>query len=359
MVAYKFPPNQELTRVEDIFVQVGRTGVLTPVARVAPVRLGGAVVRRATLHNQDEIERKDIRIGDQILIQRAGDVIPEVVSVDVSVRSGKEKKFTFPSHCPVCGSAVEQKAGEVAVRCTSRNCTAQLKKRIWHLSMKDSLNIDGLGKKTAEQLVDEGVVKKYSDIYTLNTEKLMSLEGFAEKSCESLLAAIAATRTPELHRLIFGLGIRHVGERTAKVLARHFRSMLAITQATEEEFESIHEIGPEVARALFEYFRDPELVRELKDLLKYIQPQALGQSLAAANSSITGKIFVLTGTLATLSRSDATAKIEELGGRVSSSVSKKTHYVVAGADPGSKLEQARKLGVSVIDETELRRFLGI
>ncbi|HAR42153.1 MAG TPA: DNA ligase (NAD(+)) LigA, partial [Bdellovibrionales bacterium] len=235
MVAFKYPPRQETTIIEDIIVQVGRTGALTPVAIVSPVQLGGASVRRATLHNQDEIDRKDIRIGDRVVIQRAGDVIPEVVSVVTDVRTGKEIKFRLPVHCPVCGSAVEKKPGEAVSRCVSRNCVAQLKERIRHLVMIDALNVDGLGERIVEQLVDAGFVKTYADIFDLKKEQLLELEGFAEKSSENLLKAIQDARQPDLYRVIFGLGIRHVGESTAKLLARHFAEVEPLFTATEQD----------------------------------------------------------------------------------------------------------------------------
>jgi DNA ligase (NAD+) len=357
MIAFKYPPRQETTTIEDIIVQVGRTGALTPVALVAAVRLGGATVRRATLHNQDEIDRKDIRIGDRVLIQRAGDVIPEVVKVITDVRTGKEKKFKLPDHCPVCGSKVERKEGEAVLRCVSRNCVAQLKERIRHLVMIDALNVDGMGERIVEQLVDEGIVKHYADVFKLKQSDLMTLEGFAEKSSVNLIKAINTARHTELYRLIFGLGIRHVGERTAKVLANHYGAIEPLFAATAEELEEIHEIGPEVSRSLHEWFNDPQSRKELKELLEYVEikdPTRRG----AGMGKLAGKTLVLTGTFPTLSRSDATRLIEEHGGKVSSSVSKKTDFVVAGEEAGSKLDKARDLGVKVLDEDGLRGLLG-
>jgi len=356
MIAFKYPPRQETTTIEDIIVQVGRTGALTPVAIVSPVRLGGATVQRATLHNQDEIDRKDIRIGDRVLIQRAGDVIPEVVKVITDVRTGKERKFHLPNHCPVCGSPVERKPGEAVVRCMSRDCVAQLKERIRHLVMIDALNVDGLGEKIVEQLVDEGLVKNYADLFKLRATDFLELEGFADRSSQKLHDSIQAARDTELYRLIFGLGIRHVGERTSKILANTFGSIEPLFSATEEELEQIHEIGPEVARSLREHFHDKQHREEIRDLLKYVMPKPPKNRGGAGK--LVGKTIVLTGTLPTLSRSDATKMIEDEGGKVSSSVSKNTDFVVAGEDAGSKLEKARKLDVSVIDETELLRILG-
>jgi DNA ligase (NAD+) len=358
MLAFKYPPRQETTTIEDILVQVGRTGALTPVAIVSPVRLGGATVRRATLHNQDEIDRKDIRIGDRVVVQRAGDVIPEVVKVITDVRTGKEKKFKLPRHCPACHSPVERKEGEAVVRCTNRNCIAQVKERIRHLVMKDALNIEGLGEKIVDQLVDEGLVKTYPDIFKLTYEQVLQLEGFAEKSSSNLIEAIQTATTPELYRLIFGLGIRHVGERTAKILANHFGSLDPILKTTAEEFEQIHEIGPEVAKSLHQYFQDTQHRHELKQLLEFVRPQPPKRRNAHDGAGkLAGKTLVLTGTLPTLSRTDATHLIEEQGGKVSSSVSKKTDFVVAGEEAGSKLEKAKQLNVTVLNEEQLIKLL--
>lgn len=356
MIAFKYPPRQETTTIEDIIVQVGRTGALTPVALVAPVNLNGATVRRATLHNQDEIDRKDIRIGDRVVIQRAGDVIPEIVSVITDVRTGKEKKFHLPSRCPVCASPVERVPGEAVMRCTNpRGCVAQVKERIRHLAMIDALNIEGLGEKIVELLVDEALVKNWADLFRLKKEQFLKLEGFAERSSEKLVTAIQGARKPELYRLIFGLGIRHVGESTAKLLANHYFSIDPLFKAEIEELEQIHEVGPEVAKSIHQFFHDKHSVEELKDLLEYLDPVAPERRSGGVFS---GKTLVLTGTLPSLQRSDATRIIEENGGKVSGSVSKKTDYVVAGADAGSKLDKARELGVAVIDEAELLKMTG-
>jgi DNA ligase (NAD+) len=355
MVAFKYPPRQEQTTIEDIIVQVGRTGALTPVALVKPVRLGGATVRRATLHNQDEIDRKDIRIGDRVLIQRAGDVIPEVVQVMTDQRTGQERKFTLPDKCPVCGSAVRREPGEAVTRCTSRECVAQLKERFRHFVMKDALNVEGLGEKIVEQLVDAGLVKKFHDFFRLRKEDFLGLEGFADRSAEKMEQALAAATRTEMYRLIFGLGIRHVGERTAKILANHYGAIEPLYTASEDELQAIHEIGPEVARSLREYFSDAGNVKEIRELLKYVTPEPPKRGAGAGK--LAGKTLVLTGTLPTLSRSDATRLIEDHGGRVSSSVSKKTDYVVAGEEAGSKLDKARELGVQILDEAALKKLL--
>lgn len=354
MIAFKYPPRQEVTKIENIIVQVGRTGALTPVALVAPVRLGGATVRRATLHNQDEIDRKDIRIGDSVVIQRAGDVIPEVVKVLKDLRSGDEKKFQIPKKCPVCQAPAEKAEDEAVARCSNFHCDAQVKERIRHLAQIDALNIDGLGERTVVQLVDHKLVSTYSDLFHLNLDELLKLEGFAEKSAKSLLKSIEASTQPELYRLIFGLGIRHIGEKSAKVLARHFGSIEGILNATEEDFLSIHEIGTEMAQSLKQYFQNPDLTKELKALLKSVKPVMVQNS---GSAQLAGKIFVLTGTFPTLSRNDATRLIEDQGGRVTSSVSKKTNFVVAGEDAGSKLEKAQALGVQVIAEADLLKMV--
>lgn len=357
MIAFKYPPRQETTTVEEILVQVGRTGALTPVAVVSAVRLGGATVRRATLHNQDEIDRKDIRIGDRVRIQRAGDVIPEVVEVVKEVRTGHEKPYALPAHCPVCGTLAERPEGEAVTRCPNRSgCPAQVKERLRHFAMKDAMDMEGMGESTVDQLVEAGFLKRTPDFYTLQSEQLLKLEGFAEKSSQKLIEAVAATKNRELWRLIFALGIRHVGERTAKLLANHYGAIEPLLDATSEQLEEIHEIGPEVARSIREWFSDPLDRRELQDLLKFVTPQppkrGSGQGIFA------GKTLVLTGTFPTLSRTEATRLIEEQGGKVSGSVSKKTHFVVAGEDAGSKLTKARELGVPVLDEEGLKRLLG-
>lgn len=357
MIAFKYPPRQETTTVEEILVQVGRTGALTPVAVVSAVRLGGATVRRATLHNQDEIDRKDIRIGDQVRIQRAGDVIPEVVEVVNEVRMGHEKPYVLPTHCPVCGTLAERPEGEAVTRCPNRSgCPAQVKERLRHFAMKDAMDMEGMGESTVDQLVEAGFLKRTPDFYTLQSEQLLKLEGFAEKSSQKLIEAVAATKSRELWRLIFALGIRHVGERTAKLLANHYGAIEPLFDATTEQLEEIHEIGPEVARSIREWFSDPLDRRELQDLLKFVTPQP--PKRGSGQGILAGKTLVLTGTFPTLSRTEATRLIEEQGGKVSGSVSKKTHYVVAGEDAGSKLTKARELGVPVLDEEGLKRLLG-
>lgn len=355
MIAFKYPPRQETTEIEDILVQVGRTGALTPVAVLKPVRVGGVIVSRATLHNQDEIDRKDIRIGDTVFVQRAGDVIPEVVSVIKEKRTGKEKPFSIPEWCAANGIQFDRKEGESAYRAV--NAGGELmKRRFEHFAMKDAMNIDGLGEKLIEQLLLAKKIRTFADLYRLKHSELMELEGFKEKSSKNLIDSIAATRKTELYRILFGLGIRHVGERTSKTLANYFGSIQPMLKASEEEFTAIHEIGIEVAKSLREYFSSEEGATEVKELLKFVEPIAPRKSGGAG--ALSGATVVLTGTFPTLGRSDATRLVEDAGGKVSSSVSKKTTFVVAGSDAGSKLDKANELGVEVIDEVELLKRIG-
>ena len=357
MIALKYPPRQETTRIEEIFVQVGRTGALTPVAVVEPVKVGGVVVKRATLHNEDEIQRKDIRIGDRVFIQRAGDVIPEVVKVIVEDRTGKEKKFVMPKECPACHSKVEKKPDEAVTRCTSRTCIAQLRQRMKHFVSKGAMNLEGLGAKLAGQLVDLKMIKNAADLFALKKDDFLGMERFAEKSAQNAIDALEKAKKTDLHRVLFGLGIRHIGERAAKILASEFGSFDKMLKANAEELEAINEIGPEMANSFVEHFKDKENVKELKTLLKFVQPIAPPKKNQAIGGAFSGKTFVLTGTLPNLSRSEASDLIEAKGGKVSSSVSKKTDYVVAGESAGSKLDKANKLGVKVLDEDTLKSLL--
>lgn len=355
MVAFKYPPKKSYTMVEDIQVQVGRTGALTPVALVTPVSVGGVIVRRATLHNQDEIDRKDVRIGDQVVIQRAGDVIPEIVEVLKDKRRGDERRFKIPDKCPVCGSKAVREEGDAVTRCTGRNCSAKLKERIKHFVQKDAINVEGLGDKIVDQLVDEGLVKKLPDLFDLEFDDIRTLEGFADKSTHKLLNAIEAARTPELYRLIYGLGIRHVGETTAKLLALKFKSMKKLASSTIEQLHEIDGVGDEMANSILEFFADKEQQKEVSALLEKIDP--IEPKVSSGPQVLAGKTFVLTGTLPTLGRSEATKMIEEHGGKVSGSVSKKTDFVVAGEEAGSKLDKANELGVRVLDEDGFRKLL--
>jgi DNA ligase (NAD+) len=349
-IAFKFPPRKEITEVQDIVISVGRTGTLTPLALLKPVEVGGVTISRATLHNADEVARKDIRIGDTVRVERAGDVIPAIaerIPVPNEVRSDP---FQMPQHCPICGSAVAREGAYFY--CTGQAaCPAQLKGAVEHFASKAALNIDGLGRKTVSQLVDQGLVKDLSDLYRLRPEQLLELEGFAERSSTLLLDAIARSKHVPLDRFLMGLGIRQVGRHIAKVLARELGSLDAIMSADRERFQTIREIGPEISESLVSYFQESSNRRVIDHL------HELGFSIVDAPAPhsrtalpFSGKSFVFTGGLIRLTREEAKALVERLGATVSSGVSKKTSYVVAGADPGSKLDQAQRLGVTVLNE---------
>jgi len=355
-VAYKFTARAGITKVEDIKVQVGRTGKLTPVAVLTPVFIGGTTVSRATLHNADEIERLGLLIGDWVKVERGGDVIPKVVEVieDKDHPRG-DRKFEFPTHCPVCGSEIVKTEGEVDYRCVNADCPARLLESLLHFSARKVMNIDGLGEAVVEQLLKRGMVKSIADLYTLTEEQLLSLERIGQKTADALLHEIQKSKSVPLNRVLFGLGIRFVGERTAQLLAEKFGSMDALMVASPEELERLNEVGPRVAQATREFF-DEAKNRELIEKLR-----AAGLTFTAEkrkkSSQFEGMTFVLTGTLPNLSREDAKAKIEAAGGRVSGSVSRKTHYVVAGDEAGTKLDKARELRVKVIGEAELVKLL--
>lgn len=349
-IAFKFPPRKEITEVQDIAISVGRTGTLTPLALLKPVEVGGVTISRATLHNADEVARKDIRIGDRVRVERAGDVIPAIaerIPVSNEVRSDP---FHMPQHCPVCGSAVAREGAYYY--CTGQAaCPAQLKGAIEHFASKAALNIDGLGKKTVGQLVDHGLVKDLSDLYRLRPEQLLELDGFAERSSTLLLDAIGWSKNASLDRFLMGLGIRQVGQHVAKVLAQEFGSLEAIMSADRDRFQAVKEIGPEISANLVSYFQEPSnrlVIDQLRELGVSISNTPSPQN--RAESPFSGKSFVFTGGLASVTRDEAKMLVERLGAMVSSSVSKKTSYVVVGSDPGSKLDQARKLGVTVLDE---------
>ncbi len=355
-VAYKFTARAGITKVGDIKVQVGRTGKLTPVAVLTPVFIGGTTVSRATLHNADEIERLGLLIGDWVKVERGGDVIPKVVEVieDKDHPRG-DRKFEFPTHCPVCGSEIVKTDGEVDYRCVNADCPARLLESLLHFSARKVMNIDGLGEAVVEQLLNRGMVKSIADLYTLTEEQLLSLERIGQKTADALLHEIQKSKSVPLNRVLFGLGIRFVGERTAQLLADKFGSMDALMVASPEELERLNEVGPRVAQAIREFF-DEAKNRELIEKLR-----ASGLTFTAEkrkkSSQFEGMTFVLTGTLPNLSREDAKAKIEAAGGRVSGSVSRKTHYVVAGDEAGTKLDKARELRVKVIGEAELVQLL--
>ena len=355
-IAYKFTPRKEVTAVQDIVVSVGRTGTLTPVALLKPVEVGGVTISRATLHNADAVARKDIRVGDTVKVERAGDVIPAVAERIPVPGETRNEPFRMPDSCPVCQSAVAREGAYYY--CTGQSvCPAQIKGAIEHFASKSALNIDGLGKKTVAQLVDEGLVRSLADLYRLTKSQLLALEGFADRSASLLLEAIERSKTVSLDRFLMGLGIRQVGQHTAKVLAREFGSLAGIMEADETRFQQVPEIGPEISSSLVSYFTEPHNRRVIQELVDSGFQIATTEAPASADASLKGKIFVFTGGLAGLSRDQAKQLVEERGGQVSSSVSKKTSYVVAGEDPGSKLDQANKLGVRVLTEQEFRQLI--
>ena len=354
-IAYKFKALQETTRITGIDVQVGRTGVLTPVAHLVPVNIGGARVSRATLHNEDEIKRKDIRIGDTVLVQRAGDVIPEVVKVITSQRTGAEKKFNMPQHCPVCNASVVRAEDEAALRCINTTCSAQVKERIKHFASKGAFDIDGLGDKLVEQLVDKGLLFSYADIFRLNEYILKNLERMGPTSAENLMQAIEKSKQITLARFIYSLGIRHVGEHVAGILATTFGSLEKLIGATLDNLTAIDGVGPVVAKSIEDFFKQDENRNAVNDIVS--GGVRISGETTPKQGGLEGKVFVLTGTLETLTRSQAKKIIETAGGKVTGSVSRNTDYLVAGASPGSKLQRASELGVPIIDEETLRRLM--
>jgi DNA ligase (NAD+) len=357
-LAHKFPAQEAMTELLGIDLQVGRTGAITPVARLAPVFVGGVTVTNATLHNEDEITRKDVRVGDTVVVRRAGDVIPEVVGPVLSARPAYAQVFQMVSACPVCGSAIEKPEGEAVARCTGGLfCGAQRKQSLIHAVGRKALDIEGLGDKLVEQLVDRARVKSLADLFTLTVSELAEFDRMGLKSAQNLVQAIEAARAPALDRFIFALGIRHVGQATASDLARHFGSIEGLMRAGEDELLTVSDVGPVVAQSIGHFFSEPhnrEVVAALLD--QGIEPQPL--ATRPQQSGLSGLTFVLTGTLPTWTREQAAEAILSAGGKVSGSVSKKTAYVVAGEDAGSKLAKAQSLGVSVIDESGLKALLG-
>lgn len=353
-IAFKFPAHQEQTVLENIEVQVGRTGALTPVAHLKPVSLAGVTVTRATLHNEDEIARLGVEIGDTVLVERSGDVIPKVVRV---VRHGHDRRpFHMPKHCPVCSGEVVREEGEAASRCINTNCPARLKESVRHFAARGVMDIDGLGDVLVDQLVSRGIVKSVADIYDLTAQQLMDLERMGQKSAEKVLRNIDNSRRQPLPRVLNGLGIPFVGERTAQILAESFGSLDAIATADEETLQQAEEVGPKVSQSIRQFFHE----RRNRELVERLRQAGLTFEHAIKKKEggrLAGKVFVLTGTLPNLTREDAKARIEAAGGKVTGSVSRKTDYVVAGADPGSKLDKASSLGVAVIGEPELIELL--
>ncbi len=356
-LAHKFPAEEATTELLGIEVQVGRTGAITPVARLKPVFVGGVTVTNATLHNEDEIRRKDVRIGDTVVVRRAGDVIPEVVAPVLALRPSGASMFVMPQTCPVCDSAIERLEGEIIARCTGGLvCAAQRKQALAHAAGRRALDIEGLGEKLVEQLVDRGRLHSLADIFTLTEHELAGYERMGEKSAQNLVQAIGRARHPPLGRLLFALGIRHVGETTARDLARHFGSVDALMQADEHALMAVPDVGPVVAASLAHFLAEPHNREVLAALLERVQPQP--EAPVVRETELAGKTFVLTGTMPNWTRDEAAQRIVAAGGKVSGSVSRKTAYVVAGEDAGSKLVKAQELGVAILDEDGLRALLG-
>jgi len=356
-IAYKYAARSGTTQVLDVVVQVGRTGKLTPVASLTPVPIGGTTVKNATLHNADEIERLGLKIGDWVLVERGGDVIPKVVKViDDKDHPRGHKTFKMPEHCPVCGGKVVRIEGEADHRCVNVNCPAKLRESIRHFASRSVMNIEGMGDALVAQLTDRGLVKNVADIYRLKKEDLLSLERMGDKSAQNVLDEINASRKLPLQRVIYGLGIRMVGERTAEFLAEHFGSLDALMKAGVEELQEVNEVGPRIAESIAEFFEEPQNRKLIENL------RAAGLSFTGKKKErgtrLAGKTFVLTGTLPTYSRDEAKKMLEDQGGRVSGSVSKKTDYVIAGEEAGSKLDKARELGVKVIGQKEMLALVG-
>jgi DNA ligase (NAD+) len=358
-VAYKFPAEQVTTAVEDIVLQVGRTGVLTPVAHLKPVQVAGAMVSRATLHNEDFIKEKDIRIGDTVILQRAGDVIPEVVEVMKALRTGNEKKWQFPKKVPLCGGdgSVERITGQAAYRCKHKGGFVQQRRKLEHFVSKKALDIDGLGKEQVAVFLEKGLIQDAADIFTFKEGDLLSLPRFAEKSVANVLAAIDTARQVPLYRLLIGLSIPQVGEETARDIAEHFGTLKNLQKANLEELQAIDGVGEIVARSVYEWFHDKNNQKLLDKLLKQIKIQKSPPALHTTRSMLRGKTFVLTGTLSEMTRDEAKEKICARGGKVSGSVSQKTDYVVAGTDPGSKYNEAKRFGVKILGEQEFVKML--
>jgi len=355
-IAFKYPARQETTVVNDIIVQVGRTGTLTPVAVLEPVQVGGVTVSRSTLHNMDEIERLGLHIGDTVLIERAGEVIPHVLKV---VKEGKNRRaFKMPAKCPECASAIHKAEGEVAYRCVNAACPAKRKESLLHFAGRHAMDIDGLGDKIVDQLVDKGLVKDVADLYSLKLDQVADLERMAEKSAQNLLDEIAASKKQPLSRLIYALGMRFVGERTGQLLAENFGSLEELEEAKPEDLEKVTEVGPKVSESIVEFFSEPANRKLIKKLhAAGVRPTAEKREIKS--QKLAGKSFVFTGALENRSREEAGELVQQHGGKLSGSVSKKTDYVVVGADPGSKYDKAKELGVTILTESEFEKLIGL
>ncbi len=355
-VAWKFTPHEERTRILGIDIQVGRTGALTPVARLEPVNVGGVTVSNATLHNEDEIKAKGVLIGDWVFVRRAGDVIPEVVRPIASLRTGDEKEFKMPSACPVCGTPVVRQEDEAVTRCPNFECDAQVKERIRHFASREAMDIEGLGTKLVAQLVDEGLAKTAADIYRISIERLLPLERMAQKSAENLIEAIERSRETTLPRLVYALGIRGVGATVAQILSDHYTTLEALIDAPEEDIAEIYGVGPVIAAEITAFFADANSQRMVNNLIDAGITYA--HEVQTRSGEFAGEVFVFTGTLSTMSRTDAESEVKNRGGKAVKSVSKKTTIVVAGEQSGSKLDKATKLGVKIIDEDEFLKMMG-
>jgi DNA ligase (NAD+) len=357
-IAYKFPPEQAVSTIKEIIVRVGRTGVLTPSAELEPpVRLAGTTVSRATLHNEDIIREKDIRLNDHVLVQKAGDIIPEVVRVLTEERTGLEKPWTMPDECPSCGSPVERAEGESAVRCTNMACPAKLWESLIHFSSRNAMDIAGLGPAVTGQLLAAGLVRDPADLYTLRYDELVKIERMGSKSARNLLGAIDASRANPLPRLIFALGIRHVGERAAKILAERYESLQELMEARQEDLTEIPEIGPKIAASIVSFFESRDNLCVIEKLVEAEVNTTSEKDDQPGEKPLAGKVFVITGTLEGFTRQEAGELVEKLGGKVSSSVSRSTDYVLVGEKPGSKYEKAVSLGVPILNETEFKELI--
>jgi DNA ligase (NAD+) len=356
-IAYKFPPIQATTKLLAIEINIGRTGSLNPYAVLKPVQVGGVTIGKATLHNEEDIRRKDVRVGDTVIVQRAGDVIPQVVGPVLSKRTGREKVFVMPDRCPVCGTPVERPEGEVMRYCPNPACPGQTFRWLTHFVSRGAMDIEGLGESWCYVLLEQGLVKDPADIYSLTKEQLVGLERMGEKSAENLLSAIQASKDRPLARLIFALGIRHVGSEMAALLAGHFRSLDALAQASIEELAGIPTVGPAIAESAHQYFRDPSNLRVIEKLRRAGVRMAEEGAPAPPEGPLAGLAFVITGTLASMPRSRAEELIGQLGGSAGDSVTKKTDYLVVGESPGSKLQKAQRYGTKVLSEQELLDLL--
>jgi len=357
-IAYKFPARQATTRINDIIIQVGRTGALTPVAVLEPVKLGGVTISRSTLHNEEEIKRKDIRIGDFVLLERSGDVIPHVVSVMKERRTGKEKILKWPDKCPACGTAVFKPKGEVVSRCINPSCPARLRESILHYASRRAMDIEGLGEALVDQLLESGLVKSLPDIYTLKKDDLSGLERMGPKSADNLLAGIENSKTRDLARLIFGLGIRHVGEKMARSLAERFEKFEALVKAGESELTAVEDVGPKVAESIRFFFSRQENLELIKRLREAGIEMRAAKAATESRRPLAGQVFVVTGTIEGFTRDEIKDKLESLGAEVGTSVTRKTTCLVVGESPGSKLDKARQMGIKTIGEKELLEILG-